>query len=154
MIYFVIYLFLEVLLSVNISSAIGGLMTFFEIVISAFLGIVILVNFRKTLTENMTAVSYSCMNLKQFQSLNLFTIFGAILLILPGFLTDAIGIMMQFSVFTTMLGNRYNMRVNKSNGCEMNFDEKDMARDKNIIDVEIISQSNNQIKQGEKYENK
>lgn len=150
MIYFVIYLFLEVLLSVNISSAIGGLMTFFEIVISAFIGIAILVNFRKTLTENMTAVSYNCIDLKQFQSLNLFTIFGAILLILPGFLTDAIGIMMQFSVFTSMLVNRYNMRASKadrSSGYKTNFD-------KNIIDVEIISDTHNQIIQGEKNENK
>lgn len=51
MVYFLIYLFLEVLISVNISSAIGGLATFFEILASAFIGIAILVNFRNTLLK-------------------------------------------------------------------------------------------------------
>ena len=139
MIYFIVYLFLEVLISVNISSAIGGLMTFFEILISAFIGIAILVNFRKTLAQNMTAVSYNCIDLKQFQSLNLFTIFGAILLILPGFLTDIIGILMQFSVFTTMLVNRYHF---KSGNCKAKFDEENIQKEQNVIDVEIISDSN------------
>ena len=69
MIYFIVYLFLEVLVSVNISSAIGGLATFFEIILSAFIGISILVNFRKTLVENFTAVSYNCIDLEQFQKL-------------------------------------------------------------------------------------
>ena len=110
MIYFVIYLFLEVVVSVNIASYMGGIMTFFELVFTAMLGVAILFNFRNTLAENMKAVSYNCINLQQFQELNLFTLFGAVLLILPGFLTDIAGILMQFSVFTTMLVNRYTAR--------------------------------------------
>jgi 2-isopropylmalate synthase/UPF0716 protein FxsA len=137
MIYFLVYLFLEVLISVNISSAIGGLATFFEILLSAFFGIVILVNFRKALTENMTAVSYSCIDLEQFQRLNLFTIFGAILLIIPGFLTDILGVLMQFSAFTTMAVNRYNV---KSGKCKTNFVNNNIKKDMDdVIDVEIIS---------------
>ena len=136
MLYFVIYLFLEVLISVNISSAIGGLMTFLEIVLSAFIGIAILVNFRKILVENMTAVSYNCIDLEQFQRLNLFTLFGAILLIVPGFLTDIIGIIMQFSVFTSMLVNRYHV---KSDNCKTYTEEKNIKKDSDVIDVEIIS---------------
>lgn len=136
MIYFLVYLFFEVLISVNISSAIGGLATFFEIIISALFGIAILVNFKSTLRENFTAVSYSCIDLKQFQSLNLFTIFGAILLIAPGFLTDIVGILLQFSVFTTMLVNRYNV---KSSRCKENYENNNREKDINVIDVEIIS---------------
>ncbi|MCK9473410.1 FxsA family protein [Sulfurimonas sp.] len=136
MIYFLIYLFLEVLISVNISSAIGGLATFFEILFSAFLGLVILANFRTTLRENFMAVSYNCIDLKQFQSLNLFTIFGAILLIVPGFLTDIIGALLQFSVFTTMLVNRYNV---KSDKCKMEEEYNSLKKDDDVIDVEIIS---------------
>lgn len=136
MIYFLIYLFFEVLISVNISSAIGGLATFFEIILSAFFGIAILVNFKSTLRENFTAVSYSCIDLKQFQSLNLFTIFGAMLLIAPGFLTDIVGILLQFSVFTTMLVNRYNV---KSSRCKEDYENNNREKDINVIDVEIIS---------------
>ncbi len=137
MIYFLVYLFLEVLISVQISSAIGGLATFFEIITSAFLGVAILLNFRKTLFENMAAVSYSCIDLEQFQRLNLFTLFGAIFLIVPGFLTDILGILLQFSVFTSMLVNRYNV---KSGNCNTNYNnQNNIKKDSDVIDVEIIS---------------
>ncbi len=137
MIYFITYLFLEVLLSVSISSSLGGLLTFLEIMISAFVGISILINFRKTLVENMTAVSYNCIDLAQFQRLNLFTLFGAILLIIPGFLTDMLGIIMQFSVFTSMFVNRYNV---KSGKCDESFTpQNNLKKDSDVIDVEIIN---------------
>jgi len=135
MIYFIVYLFLEVLLSVNISSSIGGLSTFFEILLSAFIGMSILVNFRKTLVENMTAVSYNCIDLKEFQELNLFTLIGAIFLIVPGFLTDIIGGLMQFSVVTSMFVNHYNV---KSNKCNIDNSQKNTQKDSDVIDVEII----------------
>ncbi|SFV74720.1 hypothetical protein MNB_SM-3-1435 [hydrothermal vent metagenome] len=134
MVYFLIYLFLEVIISVNISSHIGGLLTFFEILLSAFIGIAILMNFKKTLFENLRAVSYSCIDLEQFQRLNLFTLFGAIMLILPGFLTDIIGLLLQSTTLTTMLVNRYH--IQSARGCDMkkyNTKEED-----EIIDVEII----------------
>jgi len=140
MIYFIVYLFLEVLISVNISSAIGGLATFFEIILTAFIGISILINFRKTLVENLTAVSYNCIDLRQFQSLNLFTLIGAILLIVPGFMTDILGVLMQFSVLTSMFVNRYNV---KSGNCkartEENVRQNNIKKDSDVIDVEIIS---------------
>jgi len=137
MFYFIIYLFLEVLVSVEISSAIGGLATFFEILFTAFIGISILINFRKTLVENMTAVSYSCIDLEEFQKLNLFTLIGAILLIVPGFLTDIVGILLQFSVFTSMIVNRYNV---KSGKCNTSFEDinSNIQKDSDVIDVEII----------------
>ena len=134
MIYFVIYLFLEVLISVQISSAIGGLATFFEIIATAFLGISILINFRTAFMQNLTAVSFSCIDLEEFQKLNLFTVIGAILLILPGFLTDIIGIALQFSVFTSMIVNYYNVKSGKCN-----IQEHTRKKDDNVIDVEVIS---------------
>jgi 2-isopropylmalate synthase/UPF0716 protein FxsA len=140
MIYFLIYLLFEILISVNISSTIGGLATFFEIVASALIGISILINFRATLVENMTAVSYNCIDLEQFQRLNLFTLFGAILLIIPGFLTDIIGILFQFSVVTSMIVNRYNV---KSGNCNASYSQNyNNTKDSDVIDVEIIERNN------------
>lgn len=135
--YFVIYLFLEVIISVNISSYIGGLATFFEIIASALLGISILLNFRNTLMENLKAVSFNRIDLQEFQKLNLFTIIGAILLIIPGFFTDIIGIILQFSVFTTMLVNRYAV---ESNDCKTSYNENNIKKDLDVIDVEIITE--------------
>ncbi len=135
MIYFVLYLFLEVIISVNISSSLGGLMTFAEIIFSAFIGISILLNFKKSLVENLTAFSYHTIDLEQFEKLNLFTLFGAILLIIPGFFTDILGILMQFSVITSMFVNRYKV---KSGSYKQNFENKQSQKDSNVIDVEII----------------
>ena len=141
MIYFVVYLFFEVLISVNISSSIGGFATFLEIVFSAAFGIYILVNFKESLRENLTAVSYNCIDLEQFQSLNLFTLFGAVLLIIPGFMTDIIGILMQFSVFTTMLVNKYNVYNKKCDISNSTYTkvEENYIKESDVIDVEIIS---------------
>lgn len=132
MIYFIVYLFLEVIVSVNIASALGGFLTFLEIIFSAFLGFVILVNFRETLSENFRALSRNAIDIQQFQSLNLFTIIGAFLLIIPGFLTDIIGILLQFSVFTSMLVNHF-AKSNKTN-----FKQNNKQKDSDVIDVEIV----------------
>jgi len=134
MLYFLIYLFLEVLVSTEISSYIGGLATFFEIIGSAMIGIAILMNFRTTFMQNLQAVSMQRIDLKEFQKLNLFTIIGAILLILPGFLTDIIGILLQFSVITSMFVNQYNV---KSTNYKTQDDFK--KKDDDVIDVEVIS---------------
>ena len=142
MLYFLVYIFLEVIISVNISSAIGGLVTFLEIIISGFIGVSLLMNFKSNFRENLNAVSYDCMNLKQFQNLNLFTLIGAIFMVLPGFFTDILGALMQFSVFTTMLVNSYNVKFAK---CNTNFDTNqtnNIKKESNVIDVEIINDNN------------
>jgi len=135
MIYFLIYLFLEVVVSVNISSAIGGINTFLELILSAFIGISLLVNFRTTLSENMRSVSMQRIDLQEFQRLNIFVILGAFLLIVPGFLTDIIGVLLQFSVFTKMLVNRFTAKSPKHT-YKNNTTTKE---DNNVIDVEIIN---------------
>ncbi|MDF1874706.1 FxsA family protein [Sulfurimonas sp. SAG-AH-194-I05] len=143
MLYFIFYIFLEVMVSTNISAYFGGLITFSAIILSAFIGVSILINFRKTLMENMSALTCNCMDLEQFQRLNLFTLFGAILLIVPGFLTDIVGLIMQFSIFTSMLVNRYHVKSEKCKSYESENYTTNM--DPNIIDVEVIT-NNTMIK--------
>ncbi len=140
MIYFLIYLLLETLVSVEISSVLGGFATFLEIVITAFVGIAILSNFRNTMVENLRAVSFGQIDLEEFQRLNLFTIIGAILLIIPGFLTDIIGALLQFSAFTSMLVNRYGVQSKNKNDMFYTHEtyETYKENDDDVIDVEII----------------
>jgi len=121
MIYFLVYLFLEVLISVNISSEIGGLLTFIEIIFSALAGMSILINFRKTLMKDFAAVTVNKIDLQKLQNLNLFTFLGAILLIIPGFFTDILGILLQFTFLTTILVNRYDV---KSQSTKFNYKNK------------------------------
>lgn len=133
MIYFLLYLFAEVVVSVNIASAIGGVWTFVELIASALAGFLILANFRGTLAENIHALNQARIDPLEFQQLNLFTILGAFLLILPGFLTDIVGILLQFSVVTKMLVNRF---VSKSgrDASTTHYTQKD----EHVIDVEIV----------------
>lgn len=133
MIYFLLYLFLEVVVSVNIASAIGGIWTFVELIASALAGIVILANFRGTLAENINALNQARIDPFEFQQLNLFSILGAFLLIAPGFLTDILGVLLQFSVITKMLVNRFVPQ--SKHDSSTHFTQKD----NHVIDVEIVS---------------
>lgn len=130
MIYFLLYLFLEVVISVNIASQIGGVWTFVELIASAVTGFIILVNFKGTLSENIHALNQARIDPMEFQQLNLFMLLGAMLLILPGFLTDIIGILLQFSVVTKMLVNRFVAKSPRNSSYS--------AKDENVIDVEIV----------------
>ena len=143
MIYFFLYLFLEVMVSVNLSSQIGGFNTFLELVSSAFLGFILLVNFRTTLFENMQAFSSRNIDVEEFQRLNIFAVLGAVFLIIPGFLTDIIGILLQFSVVTKMLVNRFTAKSDYTSGMSNNtrytHTQIHEEKDDDVIDVEIIS---------------
>ncbi|MDA3945253.1 MAG: FxsA family protein [Helicobacteraceae bacterium] len=139
MIYFVLYLFLEVMISVNLSSQIGGFNTFLELILSAFVGFVLLVNFRATLFENMQAFSMQKIDVQEFQRLNIFAVLGAVLLILPGFLTDIIGLLLQFSVITKMLVNRFTAKSTNQNNSRYTHTQIHEEKDDDVIDVEIIS---------------
>ncbi len=143
MVYFLLYLFLETLVSVNISSAIGGFNTFLEILLSALVGIFMLANFRETFMSSLMAVATRQIDMEEFQRLNLFTLIGAVLLIIPGFLTDFIGILMQFSIVTTLLINRFGVQSKKET-FEEDFYKKEYTKkeDDEIIDVEIVSEHN------------
>jgi len=128
---FFAYLFVEVLLSVQVAGFLGGLGVFAEIMFSGFVGIMLLLNVKTTMMESLKAMSNNCITMQEFQELNIFALLGAILLILPGILSDVIGILMQFSVFTALIVSR----VNKQSGdCHVQTKGED-----NVIDVEIVS---------------
>lgn len=139
MLYFVLYLFLEVMISVNLSSQIGGFNTFLELLLSAFIGFALLVNFRATLFENMQAFSMQKIDVNEFQRLNIFAVLGAVFLILPGFLTDIIGVLLQFSVITKMLVNRFTAKSTNQNSTRYTQTQIHEEKDDDVIDVEIIS---------------
>lgn len=127
------------MVSVNISSAIGGFATFAEIIFSAVLGFILIANFRVTFVQSLQALSNRTITMEEFQKLNAWTILGAILLIMPGFLTDIIGICLQFSFFATLFANKV-LHV-KSFSPKNNLKK---GKEDEIIDVEIID--NNRLK--------
>ncbi len=137
MIYFLIYLFLEVFITIELASLIGGLATFLEIVASAFVGIFILMNFRHAFVENLEALRTRQIDVQGFSNRNLAGLFGAILLILPGFLGDCIGVLMQFSLMSTLIVNRFSRKYRTQSDAEI-YTYTPPRKDDHVIDAEII----------------
>ncbi len=122
-------------MSVNISSQIGGLATFVEIVLSAMVGFAILLNFRNTFADSMKAMQNRTISIQEFQKLNAFMLLGAVLLIMPGFLSDTVGLFLQFSFFATLFAKKI-LHVKDNIDIE---DIQHIKKDNDeIIDVEVI----------------
>lgn len=131
-----IYLFLEVLITYQIIDNIGVLGFVLEIILSALIGFFILMNYRFFLSEAMLRLRERQIGYEAFVGSNVFRILGAILLILPGGLTDILGILMQFSALGFLLFKPF-MKEPLDSTHSTNAPQKG-----EIIDVEIIE--NNQ----------
>ncbi|MBX7490753.1 FxsA family protein [Helicobacter turcicus] len=129
-----LYLFLEVFVSYEVIDIIGVLGFVLEIIITAFFGFFILVNFRLFLGDALMRVRERQLSYEAFVGSNIFRILGAILLILPGALTDIIGILMQFSIVGFMFVKPFikTMDVNVSQS------SKNRQSQSEVIDVEVI----------------
>lgn len=136
MIYFLLYLLFEVLLSVEIASIIGGLNTFLEIIVSALLGIFLIKNFGATIMFNLTEFMGGGMSLNSFKNRNLFPFVGAILIILPGFLGDIVGLLLQLDFITDMISE------NQDEKKKYNQSFKDSSLD-NISNISIRKEDSN-----------
>ncbi len=137
MIYFLIYLFLEVFITSEVASRIGGLMMFVEIMLSALIGIAILFNFRTTLMLNIMELKERRLDANGFYKRNLLSLLGAILLILPGMLTDIIGISIQFYLLSSLIISQFMPKYPHENSPK----NPTYSKDDNVIDAEIISDS-------------
>ncbi len=129
MLYFLLYLFIETFVSVEIASAIGPFWTFVEIIFSAIVGFYILMNFQYKTNEYIMALAKREISIEEFESLSLYTLLGAILLIIPGFFTDILGILLQFNAFAKLFARKI-----------LNLKKRppENRGDDDVIDVEII----------------
>ena len=129
MIYFILFLFIEVMVTSNLSGEIGGVLTFVEIILSAGVGFFLLINFRYTVHQSMGMLMSGEMGIEEFKKLSLFTLLGALLLIIPGFFTDMLGVALQFSFIGTFIAKKVFKLKNKKDKREDSYD---------AIDVEVI----------------
>jgi len=126
MIYFLIYLFLEITVTLNIAKHIGSFATFMEVIISAFIGFFIIANMGNSLSEGFRALLEKRISEEEFTRLNIFTLIGAILLIVPGFLSDIVGVLFQFPYVALLITKKF-----------YRFKKEDKRSD-DVIDVEVI----------------
>ena len=150
MIYFLIYLFIEVMISSFFAGQIGGLNTFLEILISAFIGIYILKSFKYSLNENIEKIRTGKITQDEFIKTNASKSFGALLLIVPGFFTDIVGLLLQFGLFVVIVGKIFAVNPRNTTDRSDQFTNQNTTNNTHykrelhdeIIDVEIIDDNN------------
>ena len=109
-------------------------MTFLEILLSAGIGFFLLINFRYTVTQSMGMLMSGHMSMEEFQKLSLFTLLGAVLLIIPGFFSDMLGVALQFGFIGTFIARKIFKLKHKK---QTKKDDND-AIDVEVIDVDVI----------------
>jgi len=123
MLYFLVYLFFEILVTYEFAKLFTPFGLFLEVLFSAIVGVIIIRDLNFSLFENMQRVLKREITEQEFISIGLFRFVGAILLIIPGVLTDIIGILFMFEFFAKWV----KIFISKSD-----------YKDSDIIDVEII----------------
>jgi len=135
LVFILLYILLETLTTVNIASKIGGFATFIEIVLSAFIGLFLLTNFRYTLANNAMMLFSKEIDQDEFLRNNIYSFVGAILLIVPGFFSDMLGVLLQFSFIGTFFARKILKIKPKQN---KKYNTYKGESDDEIIDVEVI----------------
>ncbi len=123
------------MVSSNIAGQIGGFFTFLEIIFSAIFGMFLLKNLNIALIENMRALSQGKISQRDFSRMNISMALGAILLIIPGFFTDIIGILLQFEFVGVFIANKF---IKKESSYNNTNEFNTQKGDDDVIDVEII----------------
>ena len=130
-----IYLFLEVFITYTMIDFLGVFGFVLEIVLSAILGFFILMHYSFFLGDAIVRLREREISYEAFVSSNIFRILGAILLILPGGLTDILGILMQFSALGFLAVKPFMKKPTLDSAF---FDVNHKSKKSEIIDVEVI----------------
>jgi 2-isopropylmalate synthase/UPF0716 protein FxsA len=138
------------MISSSVASSIGGFYTFLEIILSAIFGIFLLKNFKYSLSENINKARSGKITQEEFIKTNVGRAIGAVLLIIPGFFTDGLGVVLQFGFLTMFFSKIFKFKSpNKTSQSPNNFgytqpnsNNTNYKRGNDeIIDVEIIDDS-------------
>ena len=125
------FFLLELFLSLKMGESIGFLGSVLWIVMSAVVGMGLLKNSPMAMMGNMQAVQKGKLNIKKFQNANMSYFTGSILLIVPGVLSDFLGLFAL--VYTAYL--QFIVKITPE---QTNFNQT--KGDNDVIDVEIIDE--------------
>ena len=128
--YFLVYLFLEILFSYEFARIFTPFGLFLEVIFSAIVGFSIFRNLQFSLALDMQRVLKREVSEEEFMTMGLFRMIGAVFLIIPGVLTDILGILFLFEPSARMVAKKI-------------FPPKPKDIYDDIIDVEIIEERKN-----------
>jgi len=124
------FLIAELILSLKVVEMIGAMWSLVWIIGTIFIGTTLLKNSQYAILGSMTAVSKGKLDLRNFQNASMAYMLGALLLIVPGILSDTIGVMaLGYTIYLQF--------VAKITPEKPNFNQKG---DDDVIDVEIIDE--------------
>ena len=129
--YFLVYLFLEILFSYEFARIFTPFGLFLEVIFSTIVGFSIFRNLQFSMALDMQRVLKREVSEEEFMTMGLFRMIGAVFLIIPGVLTDILGILFLFEPFARMVAK-------KTFPPKPKYDIYD-----DIIDVEIIEERKN-----------
>ncbi|HHD82323.1 MAG TPA: FxsA family protein [Campylobacterales bacterium] len=136
MIYLLIFLMLELFLSLEVGSHIGFLWTVIWIVSTFVIGIGLIQNAHTTMQTNMQSLRNGRLNVKSFHDSATSYFLGAIFLIIPGVFSDILGVISLLYTFYLQLGGKMSRSKDKTNINNLN-----KQGDDDVIDVEVIESS-------------
>jgi UPF0716 family protein affecting phage T7 exclusion len=123
MVLFLLYLFVEIAITLPIASAIGVFYTFAEILLSAVVGLVIFFNTPFTMKESFEKITQNRLSLGALSLAATIRIFASFLLVMPGFFGDTTAVLLLIWSMILLVGDKI---VHKKHDGD------------DVIDVEII----------------
>ena len=126
------FLIAELILSLKVIETIGAMWSLVWIIGTIFIGTTLLKNSQYAILGSLNAVSKGKLDLRNFQNASMAYMFGALLLIVPGILSDTMGVIaLCYTVYLQF--------VAKITPEKPNFNQKG---DDDVIDVEVIDEHN------------
>jgi len=134
------FFLLELYLSLKTGETIGFFWSVVWIMASGIIGMILLQNSPHAIMGQMQSVQKGKLNLKKFQDASMAYFIGSILLIIPGVLSDLVGVM-------ALAYTLYLQFIAKITPEQTNFQSTHQNKkgDDNVIDVEIIDEHADRI---------
>ena len=134
------FFLLELYLSLKTGETIGFFWSVVWIMSSGIIGVILLQNSPHAIMGQMQSVQKGKLNLKKFQDASMAYFIGSILLIIPGVLSDFVGLMaLGYTLYLQFVAKITPEQSNFQN----NYQNK--KGDDNVIDVEIIDEHTDRI---------
>ena len=125
------FLLLELYVSLKVGESIGFFWSALWIILSMFVGVRLLQTSPIAIMGNMSAMAQGKLSMKSFHNAASAYMAGAILLIIPGVLSDILGLLLLIYAFYLQFTAK--MRPEKNNPFQKQGDD-------DVIDVEVIDE--------------
>ena len=119
---------IELIMFIEIGSIIGSLYVILSILLTAFLGYYLIRHKLRNLGISLFSLN-NINNIYSDYASSMYSLLGGILLIIPGYVTDSIGLILMLPVFRPKLSSffesKYSKKVNKTNIIDGDYRDSD-----------------------------